>query len=120
MEIFILKGLVDRIKRTIKSEDKFFDASEAYQIAKYNDKLTREQLKEKLIEKLKKRIVSDFKISGQFLDITTYEGYREKLLLPEIAEYFRDLKYHVDLLNDNEYKEVNVLIINWQNLETFK
>lgn len=115
-----LKYFISRIKKAVKSEDKFFDASEAYQIAKYNDKLTREQLKERMIEKLKRRIISDSKVSGQFLNITTHDGYREKLLLPEIAEYFRELHYRVDLLNTEEYKDVNVLIINWQNLETFK
>lgn len=114
-----LKDFINRILKP-KSENKFFDASEAYQIAKYNDKLTKEQLKEELIQRLKKRIVTDFKVSNQFLDITTYDGYREKILLPEIAEYFRNLNYHVDLLNEKEYEDVNVLIINWQNLETFK
>lgn len=101
-------------------EDKIFDATEAYRIAKYNDNLTKEQLKEELIRELRKRIIFDSKISNQFLDITTYSGYREKLILPEIAEYFRELGYEVDLLNDGKYKNVNVLIINWQNQETFK
>lgn len=118
--ILILKDLINRIKKALKSEKKFFDATEAYQIAKYNDTYTKEQLKELMIERLKKRIISDFKTEGQFLDITTYDGYREKLLLPEIAEFFKSHNYHVDLLNTGNYENINVLIINWQDLETFK
>lgn len=112
--------LFDFIKKAIKQEEKVFDATKAYQMAKYNDNLTKEQLKEELIERLNHRIIADTKISGKLLDITTYDGYREKIILPEIAEFFRGLNYHVDLLNDGEYKDINVLIINWQSKETFK
>lgn len=116
--IAIIKNFIDRIKG--KSNEEFFSATEAYQIAKYNDTLTRDQLKEMMIDQLKRRIISDFRVAGKFIDITTYDGYREKLLLPEIAEFFREHKYHVDLLNEGEYDNVNVLIINWQNSETFR
>lgn len=117
---FTLKNLIGKVKKVVKSDERFFDAFEAYQVARYNDRLTRDQLKEIMIEELKKRITHDFRESGKFLDITTYDRYREKHLLPEIADYFRELKYHVDLLNTDEYQDVNVLIINWQNLETIR
>lgn len=115
-----IASLIERIRKAVKQEGKVYDATKAYQMAKYNDNLTKDQLREELIERLNRRIISDTKISGKLLDITTYDGYREKILLPEIAEFFRGLNYHVDLLNDGEYKDINVLIINWQSKETFK
>lgn len=118
-----VKDFIEKVKFVItkqKGEDRFPLAEEAYQLAEYNDRLTKDQIKELLIRELKKRIVSDFKLSGKFINISTYDGYREKLLLPEIAEFFRDRGYCVDLLNKGDYEKVNVLIINWQNKETFK
>lgn len=115
-----IKYLIKCIKKAVKIEDRFFDANEAYQVTRYKEILSKEQLKEDIIEDLKRSIIFNSKISRQFMTITTYDGHREKTILPEVAEFFRALNYHVDLLNDEEYKEVNVLIINWQNSETFE
>ena len=58
---------------------------------------------------------------GKVRELTTKERNKyEKIfkqVLPEVAEYFRSKNYKVDLHNDENYKDVNVLIINWQNLE---
>ena len=117
----MIRDIICRIRRSFKSKNNFLDdAREAYRITKYNDKLTKEQLKNKIIEKLRQRILTDIKVSGKFVDVTIYQDYREKLVLPEVVEFFRERNYHVDLLNTENYQEVNVLIINWQNLETFK
>ena len=95
------------------------DATEAYQKSTYSKQYTRDQLKDKLIKDIQKDIKNDVRFGNTYLNITTYSGYREKQVLPDVAEYFRKKNYMVDLHNDQNYSEINVLIINWQNLETF-
>lgn len=114
-----MKNLLKNILNFRKTNN-FPDARSAYQLATYQDTLTKDQLRDQLIESLKKRIKDDIKIYKKHMDITTYEGYREKLVLPEVADFFRGLSYNVDVLSEGNYQDVNVLIINWQGLETFK
>lgn len=103
-----------------KGKREFIDATQAYQRATYYKQYTREELKEHMIEDLQKRIVADSRTYKTYVNVTTYSDYREKLVLPEVAEYFRGKNYKVDLHNDQDYSEVNVLIINWQGQEHFK
>ena len=119
MELTI-KDLFKKIKEVVKGDKRdFYDARKAYQMAKYNDSLTREQVKSKLLESLKRQVTLDVKQAHTFLNITIYDSYREKQLLPEIAEYFKELGYHVDLLRTGKYENTHVLIINWQDLEAY-
>ena len=115
-----MKNILSYFKRGHKDITKFIDAKEAFQRATYSEQYTREELRDKIIEELQERIKTDFRTYKTYLDITTYSGYREKQVLPDVAEFFRSKNYKVDLHNDESYPDVNVLIINWQNLENFK
>ena len=106
--------------RNRDKRDDFIEASDAYLKTTYNEQFTKEELKEKLIANIKRQIKNDIKLNRTYINVTTYSGYREKQVLPEVAEYFRTKKYKVDLHNDDDYSNTNVLIINWQNNENFK
>ena len=111
------KFILQFFKRKSNKED-FIDAAEAYLWTTYSEVCTREELRDRIIEKLKSEIKIDYKNYHNYLNISTYHGFREKQVLPEVAAYFRSKNYK-DLHNDENYKDVNVLIINWQNLENF-
>lgn len=115
-----MKNILSYFKRGHKDITEFIDAKEAFQRATYSEQYTREELRDKMIEELQERIKVDYGTYKTYLDITTYSGYREKQVLPDVAEFFRSKNYKVDLHNDENYPDVNVLIINWQNLENFK
>lgn len=100
-----------------KSNDDFTDALDAYLLTTYSEICTKEELKERIIERLKREIKIDYKTYHNYVNISTYSKFNEKQILPEVAEYFKSKNYKVDLHNDEDYKDVNVLIINWQNLE---
>lgn len=106
--------------RNRDKRDDFIEASDAYLKTTYNEQFTKEELKEKLIADIKRQIKNDVKLNRTYINVTTYSGYREKQVLPEVAEYFKTKKYKVDLHNDDDYSNTNVLIINWQNNENFK
>ena len=112
------KFILQFFKRKSNKED-FIDAVEAYLWTTYSEICTREELRDRIIEKLKSEIKTDYKTYHNYLNISTYKKFREKQVLPEVAAYFRSKNYKVDLHNDENYKDVNVLIINWQNLENF-
>lgn len=113
-----------KIKQLLKyflrqNNEEIIDATRAYQITTYSKQYTREELKKELIKDLNKRIKEDSKTFRNYLSITTYSGYREKQILPEVAEFFREKNYNVTLHNEEDYSDVNVLIINWQKQEKF-
>ena len=98
----------------VKDNEEFTDASEAYMRSTYSEQYTKDQLRDKLIKELQQKIKADYKVYHTYVDISTYSGYREKQVLPEVAEYFRTKNYKVELHNGEDYKEINVLIISWQ------
>ena len=115
-----LKDLFDfkKIKNAVVEGD-IKNAQDAFAKTTYSHELTREQLKEKLIKDIMSEIKRNVRQYHQYLCIQTYDGYREKIVLPGVAEYFKEKGFKVDLLNGEDYKTVNVLIINWQGMETF-
>lgn len=113
--IYVMKHTFFGLFRRDKKEDDFIDASEAYLKSTYPDQYTWEELKRKLIDVIKRQIKYDIKLNKTYVNVTTYSDFREKQILPEVADYFRSKNYKVDLHNDNDYSDTNVLIINWQN-----
>lgn len=112
-----IKILKEKFKR---NNDDFLDAEQAYQKSKYQEQFTKEELKEKIIDNLKRNIKTDIRIKHRYINISTYQDYRSKSVLPEVVKYFIDKNYKVELKNDQDYEEVNVLIINWQGRKDFK
>lgn len=112
---FILKYILNY---KISKED-FLNATLAYQKTTYSEIYSREQLRDKLISELKSSIKENIKLHN-YLVIETFSGYREKQVLREVADYFLDKNYNVILHNEDNFSDVNVLIVSWQNLETFK
>lgn len=112
--------IFDIFYKNREKKDDFIDASDAYLKSTYTEQYTKEELKEKLIADIKRQIKSDVRLNRTYINVTTYSGYREKQVLPEVAEYFKTRNYKVDLHNNEDYSDTNVLIINWQNNENFK
>ena len=81
--------------RNRDKRDDFIEASDAYLKTTYNEQFTKEELKEKLIANIKRQIKNDIKLNRTYINVTTYSGYREKQVLPEVAEYFKTKKYKV-------------------------
>lgn len=102
------------------SNDDFIDAADAYLKSTYNKQYTEDELKDKVISDIKKQIKSDVKLNRVYISVFLYSGFREKKVLPEVAEYFKTRNYVVNLLNDENYSNTNVLIINWQNNNNFR
>lgn len=115
-----IKNIFNIFIKNREKRDDFIDASVAYLKSAYSKQYTRDELKEKVISDIKKKITMDIELNRVYVSVLSYSGYREKQVLPEVAEYFRDKKYKVDLHNDEDYSNTNVLIINWQNRENFK
>lgn len=107
------------LKRDNKKDD-FISASDAYLKSTYDEQYTKEELKEKMIHRLKEKIKTDVRLNKSYITVALFSGYREKTVLPEVAEYFKTKDYKIDLLNNENYSNTNVLIINWQNREDFK
>ena len=78
--------------RNRDKRDDFIEASDAYLKTTYNEQFTKEELKEKLIADIKRQIKNDIKLNRTYINVTTYSGYREKQVLPEVAEYFKTKK----------------------------
>ena len=113
-----MKRILEKLFKHEKEE--FADAVKAYQRSTYSKEYTREELTGKLIDELKRSITRDCKnYQRTYMNISTYSGYREKQVLPEVARYFESKKYKVVLHNEEAFQDINVLIINWQHLEDF-
>lgn len=112
--------LLSSIKEKFNHKEEILDASKAYLKSRYqDDETTKEKLIENMIRCLNRRIKSDIRLDRSYLNISTFTEHREKMVLPEIVKFFESHGYKVTLLNGEDFKEVNVLIINWQGKEMF-
>ena len=120
MELFA--WIINWLKNEPKKEE-FITANEAFQKASDMKNQSKADFKNKLLNDLKRDIKYD--VSGpnatrKLCIVRTYSDLQSMEVLPEIAEYFVDKGYDVDLKNGDNYNETNILIISWQNRQMFR
>ena len=120
MELFA--WIINWLKSEPKKEE-FITADEAFQKALAMKNQSKKEFKERLLKEIQKDIkfdVSGPSASRKLCLVKTYSDLQSMEVLPEIAEYFVDKGYDVDLKNGDNYNETNILIISWQNRQMFK
>lgn len=120
MELFA--WIINWLKSEPKKEE-FITADEAFQKALAMKNQSKKEFRERLLKEIQKDIkfdVSGPSASRKLCLVKTYSDLQSMEVLPEIAEYFVDKGYDVDLKNGDNYNETNILIISWQNRQMFR
>ena len=116
----ILKQILEFFGKRVEKEDTFYTADEAFRKILEIKQTNRDEFKKSIIKILKREILFDINSIKKYCIVNTYSSLAEKDVLPEVADYFREKGYDVDLKNGEDYNETNILIISWQNRNLFR
>ena len=119
----ILRQILEFFTGKKKNEDTFYTADEAFRKSLEIKNSSRAEFKKDMIRYIQREIrydISSVTSCKRFCIVNLYQSTAEKEVLPEVAEYFREKGYEVDLKNGENYNETNILIVNWQNRNMFR
>ena len=119
----LLNDIFNWILGKEKKEETFWSAEEAFQKALNLKKQSKTICKNALISSIQREIKFDVASANgkhQMCYVNSYQDPQILEVLPEVAEYFAELGYDVDLKNGEGFNITNILIINWQHRSVFR